>query len=877
MRLNRESKYDVPKLKSKVLHLNSFDACVEAADSLAVQAPGSYQEEQSSLSRKQHPSGLPDASVLVSVDGNLLLIPPSGDPRSVFQRETKAAQPEAEAEDVVPTKSTDSEESRSTMPMFSKLMADGKDDYESAMYLGNDIDGDKSLNGFSAMGWSLPASSHALGQCESSLRNLQSFTENIILYRKEASAKTSQACHALREYMPSLGGSPPVPMERSNKLSAVSRARSNSDDWEIVDPKANEFVPNTATRTGPLGAPNSTMDHLLVILEEYLARSAEMESEFWRKTLTEKGSLLANLNEACRRVSERVQQREEGLEEASQRARALEERLHWLRKEASQKWAKVYRTEDRAQAKLESLWQERSRQKERARLEKLHEEGEVAQSSTTPPTHDIMSLVAHISEDGGSFEPMELGVGVPTAEQNRSSTPGPNYQNDAAESSAPVISAVSRDEVEDSFRLNELRAAALAADELVEDAAQDLLQALANLDTTRRSARLVAETTMVSAGNAQVHCIRDFVLVEKKAIQERLALVEQLEKNIAVAETNVRQDLNAYITQDKKERGGTSHLGDDDDGGIASALAVLSSHVDAQNEGDHKAYDENWDIGSQSVSREDVLAAIDQLFDSEEPKQPNEDSSDTQSVDKAVELLCRVATSPNSRSRRSGICYALNSKRSTSAEVHSLRQFNGLCEVFDAILQSYVSDESGMTNAKMLMMLAQTFYFLETTESTDVSLEASPSRPRRERRIYVRNRLIGHAIWKSDAFWDEAFRTAMAESLTVSGVMSNFERRSQMIHKRMEHGPSHGSMLRWFDLNCEERLEAASQVHAVICAQLGALAHSMIEFGCGLERSCAFVRRTAVRNQLPTSQRAMLLRHLITRHDAELLKVPKLS
>ena len=98
-----------------------------------------------------------------------------------------------------------------------------------------------------------------------------------------------------------------------------------------------------------------------------------------------------------------------------------------------------------------------------------------------------------------------------------------------------------------------------------------------------------------------------------------------------------------------------------------------------------------------------------------------------------------------------------------------------------------------------------------------------------------------------------------------------------MVHKSDEYGKSKGSMMRWYDLSYEERLGAASQVHAVICAKLGALAHSMIEFGCGLQRSCAFVRRIAIRNQLPTSQRRMLLQHLIKRHDSELLKIPILK
>ena len=45
MRKYREAKYDVPQLKSKVLNLLSFDACVEAADSLAMQPPEANQEQ----------------------------------------------------------------------------------------------------------------------------------------------------------------------------------------------------------------------------------------------------------------------------------------------------------------------------------------------------------------------------------------------------------------------------------------------------------------------------------------------------------------------------------------------------------------------------------------------------------------------------------------------------------------------------------------------------------------------------------------------------------------------------------------------------------------------------------------------------------------
>lgn len=111
---------------------------------------------------------------------------------------------------------------------------------------------------------------------------------------------------------------------------------------------------------------------------------------------------------------------------------------------------------------------------------------------------------------------------------------------------------------------------------------------------------------------------------------------------------------------------------------------------------------------------------------------------------------------------------------------------------------------------------------------------------------------------------DQALYQTVAESLTHSGVMTNFERPSARTAKDKKKSEwTEAYKMKWHDLNDQERCEAASQVHALVFAQLGALAHSMMEFGCGLERSCAFVRRMAVRNQLPMSQRAMLLQHLM--------------
>jgi hypothetical protein len=119
---------------------------------------------------------------------------------------------------------------------------------------------------------------------------------------------------------------------------------------------------------------------------------------------------------------------------------------------------------------------------------------------------------------------------------------------------------------------------------------------------------------------------------------------------------------------------------------------------------------------------------------------------------------------------------------------------------------------------------------------------------------------------------DQTLYQCVTESLTHSGVMQNFEkgrmlsRRSTSVSGRRSEW-TQTQRTRWYDLSYTERIDAASQVHAVVFAQLGALAHSMIEFGCGLERSCAFVRRMAIRNQLPSSQRTMLLQHLMDRNE----------
>jgi hypothetical protein len=55
-----------------------------------------------------------------------------------------------------------------------------------------------------------------------------------------------------------------------------------------------------------------------------------------------------------------------------------------------------------------------------------------------------------------------------------------------------------------------------------------------------------------------------------------------------------------------------------------------------------------------------------------------------------------------------------------------------------------------VANAKMCMMLAQTFYVVEQTNSDDTE---STEDGGRSKRIFVKIRLIGHKLWSDEDFW----------------------------------------------------------------------------------------------------------------------------
>ena len=105
----------------------------------------------------------------------------------------------------------------------------------------------------------------------------------------------------------------------------------------------------------------------------------------------------------------------------------------------------------------------------------------------------------------------------------------------------------------------------------------------------------------------------------------------------------------------------------------------------------------------------------------------------------------------------------------------------------------------------------------------------------------------------------QALFQCVTDSLTHSGITLRVKMRKSDVVKNRK--------MKWHDLSSDEREKAASQVHSVIFSQLGALAHSMVEFGCPVEQACAFVRRLSVRHQLPLAQRSLLLSHLLNSEE----------
>ncbi|KAL3916616.1 MAG: hypothetical protein SGILL_005097 [Bacillariaceae sp.] len=870
----------------KVEELMAFDGCVEAADAQASSSTGRMDPVM---------TGLIDPSVLVSAEGDLLIIP--------YQQHQQEKESDSSVETFNNINSTEEQEKvfqRNAKSFWNTSQVEELgEEYHSAVFLGHDLrpNGDKTLNGFSAKGWSMAAASLALRQSTDAMATLESCVDTIVK-SKRSMATTEQKI--AEKFATAVVDAPQLKDAQVRKYQKFLQQTFPT----ITEEKGRQRLEISSSRVGPLSSSGATVQVAMVALQMYYAATTELDLEV-ASSLTHPNGALTKLQNAKAVAEERSKNRQVALQEMLRRTKAMEEELVSCKDEAKRKWDQVHATEIRITELVEERRMQRNRLREEERMRQIKHDASQessllsnasannvnASNAAAANSAEIWDIInaATAEMDEGSFAPIEDNIPqLPMIQQRLSMSQDSSDKDEKGDVDGAVEDLEStqktalesrmeieemRYELEDELGLPFLRREAMSAEEAVENVANSLLSVLSNYDTCRRSARLAAETCLISAGEAQAACLQAIVQMERSSINERLIQLEELEN--AAKEIDIRADMRQYITGDKKEPGGPSFLGDDDDGGVASALAVLNEHTDGDmaaeayrersmsrsERGDSEKAEEE-DPDDVSVTPEFLEEYVEVLFGNNplylQSVSDNEKANTAkQEFDTTVERLCQVGTSKShkSRSRRSTICYTINAKRSSHQRIRSKVQFDGLCKVFSAVLNGCETDARGVNNAKVLMNLSQHFYFQGEGQKDD-------STPR----IYIKIHVMDHPMWQKDNFWDGALNQAVGESLTHSGVMANFERASSKIvtstnKKRSEWTQTHKT--RWHDLSIPERYEAASQIHAVVYAQLGEMSNMMIEFECGLERTSSFIRRMCVRNRLPMSQRTALLQHLI--------------
>ena len=274
-------------------------------------------------------------------------------------------------------------------------------------------------------------------------------------------------------------------------------------------------------------------------------------------------------------------------------------------------------------------------------------------------------------------------------------------------------------------------------------------------DTTTRSARVAAEAGILSQCNAAHQCLRSIVEIERASLQQQMKRLQKLEA--AVEAVNVRNDIDNYIRRDKTFPGGTSRGGDNDDGGVAAALAVLNSHCDdcfdtSKTNITRPNFFKGWadsgddDDEDNEIEPDFFKAVIKRLFDKRFTVAETDDTKQKKLLDALSNLNSVLSeNSQQGSTSRQAILYELNNQRSINTVVEDEQNFESLCTLFNSFLSGCGRDSIDVSNAKMLMILSQTFYTLN-----DINI---PDNSDRTSRIYVKNRISSHKIWTDDHFW----------------------------------------------------------------------------------------------------------------------------
>lgn len=704
-----------PKKSFEAKELSQFVACIEACDNLA--------STSTSSGRVDHKTGLVDCSVLVSADGELLIIP----------RELR-------------TKDVEERKNDRTKSYLDRTSTDFGEEYQSAIFMGNDlnVEGDKALNGFTTKGWSIPATTLAIKQSADAMGEFAQFADQLVKAKKQCAAQENQMAKKLHPL-----------------VNATEVASSRVEEYETLLKESfpDHALPMLKTRVGPLSFEQGSVHATLNALEHYYSHVAESETNRW-KSVTDPSGPLTKLRNGKEETEKREQMRRKALKEMIQKKKAMEDRLASCKEEAARRWNNVHDTEEKVTKLLEEKIMDRNRLKEQKRMQRLRQDEKKrlkdaavsgSLGTTSSEIWDIVSAVTANMEEG-SFEPMDLPQMPLSASTDLSRDSGDGNVSDSTEDDLSItLPIASRHDLEYEHGLPELRVAALGADDSVEETAHTLLAFLSDWDLTVRSSKLAAETCLIGSCNVQAKCLRTIIEMERQSLEERMNQLDQLE---AVAYyMDVRADLDNYIKLDKREQGGGSFLGDEDDGGVAAAFTVLEDHDNGNlgmesDRGMHESISSSGgDDDDQMTTTEDLDEAVDIFFTKNcllGSSADEDDEATTKARDEfedSVSNLCKIGQdrSASGRVHRSTICYALNTKRSHDDEIPTMIQFEALCRLFSALLSGCSPRGSGASLAKMLMTLSRTFFV------------SDPGTEKKE--TFIKSHLVNHPLWNNDELW----------------------------------------------------------------------------------------------------------------------------
>lgn len=823
-----------------------------------------------------------------------------------------------------------------------------EEEYSSAIVCGNDLtpEGDRDSNGFSARGWDHDAATSALCASRDVLQGMEAFVMELATVEKDVAAAVYGAVEKLRDHRKSIllpfrdprsssssgGGGRLGPMlasgtNLSNAILAMEEyyercSMGALERWRMACAPSRRSSSSTTTTTTITSSPLSRSE--LFGADNYHEKDGGcVEGGLFRDRDAAVAvphppelicGMLPRLHRALAKATTRTSERECALSVVRSNVSEAQNILRGQKEWAHSQWQRVADEESNIDRLYLLKKMEQQEEEERRRREvEMAASGQTNDNDEGPLSREVWEMVLGVesvddfTHTGYSPRDHLRKPKVLDVIRQRFDNTGhavvdlehhPQEQRHPEIVASPASRKITRADVERESDIRDIRMVAMAADESVEDAAGKLLNMMSKGDTTLRSARLAAESCLLSECNGAKSCLLSLVAMERANLEDRMRHLVVLEN--AVDAIDVRKDIDGYITTDKTTPGGRSIAGEDDDGGIAAALAVLNSHCEGEDATftlkknghiERPTHFEGWGGGDDGIMRDDDADHDDV------PPEIFEDVikmlfEDTQSVEEGSEGREspgssrrrgspqlwneeKLSTATDALADKSGrgdlfrksILYELNNQRSKKTEVEGRANFDALCSVFNAFLAGCGQESTDVSNMKMLMILSQTFYMVgqvvgvDGNDERDIYLGSTTKE--RQSRIYVKSSICHHDIWSDDDFWDQCLYQCVSESLLKSGVLMNYVISSMdNENKRVDTKD-----IKWHDLSPSEYAGAASQVHSVVFAQLGTLSHSMLELGCGVPRACNFVRRLSIRYQLPLSLRITLIQHLTKRRS----------